>query len=82
VTDPMNAGLKLLLTSQARKAWVSGLAAFLGPLVVLLTATAEPLDWRNVVGSVVAGLVALVATFEVPNAPADVPGEHAVDRAA
>jgi len=82
VTDPTNAGLKLLLTSQARKAWVSGLASFLGPLVVLLTATNEPLDWRNVVGSVVAGLVALLATFEVSNAPADVPGDHAVDRAA
>ena len=80
--DPTNAGLKLLLTSQARKAWVSGFLAFIGPIMVLLTATSTDLTWRTVLGSVVAGLVALVGTFEVPNADADVPGAHAVDRAA
>jgi hypothetical protein len=82
VSESTDAGLKLLLTSQARKAWVSGLAAFLGPLLVLLTATNQDLDLRNIIGSVVAGLVALLATFETPNAAADVPGDHAVDRAA
>jgi len=70
VTDPTTAGLKLLLTTQARKAWVSGVAAFLGPIMVLITATDQPLDARNVIGSVIAGLVALLATFEVPNAVA------------
>lgn len=82
MTDPTGAGLKLLLTSQARKAWVSGVAAFLGPIMVLITATDQPLDLRNIIGSVIAGLVALLATFEVPNSAADVPGAHAVDRAA
>lgn len=77
-----SAGLGLLLTSQARKAWVAGFLAFVGPIMVLLTATDTELTWRTVVGAVVAGLVAMVGTFEVPNAEADVPGAHAVDRAA
>jgi hypothetical protein len=82
VSDPTGDGIKLLLTQQARKAWVSGLLAFAGPIMVLLTATDQALDMRNVIGSVIAGLVALLATFQTPNAPADVPGDHAVDRAA
>lgn len=81
-SDPTGDGIKLLLTQQARKAWVSGLLAFAGPIMVLLTATDQALDMRNVIGSVIAGLVALLATFQVPNAAADVPGDHAVDRAA
>jgi hypothetical protein len=82
VSDPTGDGIKLLLTQQARKAWVSGLLAFAGPIMVLITATDQTLDMRNVIGSVIAGLVALLATFQTPNAPADVPGDHAVDRAA
>ena len=82
MTDPTSAGLKLLLTSQARKAWISGFLAFAGPIMVLITATDQTLDVRSIIGAVVAGLVALLATFETPNAPADVPGDHAVDRSA
>jgi hypothetical protein len=50
------------------KAIVAFLLAFLGPIGVLLAATDVALDWRVVASAVVAGLIAGLATYAVPNA--------------
>ncbi len=66
----------------AAKAWVAAAIAFLGPILVLLQAGGE-LDVRNVVASIVSGLVAGLSVYATTNATPvsdDEPGAHAVDR--
>lgn len=56
------------MIAESRKAIVAFLLAFLGPIGVLLAATDVALDWRVVASAVVAGLIAGLATYAVPNA--------------
>jgi hypothetical protein len=53
--------------STYRKAIVSAVLAFLAPLLALFASSAD-LDWRGIVGSLIAGAVAGVSTYAVPNA--------------
>lgn len=53
------------------KAIVSAVLAFLAPLLALIISNAD-LDWRGWLGSVIAGLIAGLSTFAVPNATATV----------
>lgn len=55
------------LTARARKAWTGAGIAFLGPLVVLLAATEEPLTVRSVLASVVSGLSGGLGVFYTVN---------------
>lgn len=61
------------MIAESRKAIAAFLLAFLGPLGVLLAATDEPLDWRKAAAAFVAGVIAGLGTYLVPNAtpPAD-----------
>jgi hypothetical protein len=61
--------MEAVMLAESRKAIVAFLVAFLGPLGVLLAATDVALDWRVVTSAVVAGLIAGLATYAVPNAP-------------
>lgn len=51
-----------------RKAIVSAVLAFLAPLLALVVSSAD-LDWRGVLGSILAGIVAGLGTYATPNAP-------------
>lgn len=53
--------------ASARKAIVSAVLAFLAPLLALVVSPVD-LDWRGVLGSVLAGIVAGLGTYVVPNA--------------
>lgn len=54
------------------KAIVAAVLAFLAPVVTLVASPAV-LDWRGVLGAVLAGIVAGLATYAVPNKPAPAP---------
>jgi hypothetical protein len=72
-----------LFTRAAQKAWAAAVIAGLGPILVLLTSTDEPITWRNALASVIAGVVTGLGVFATPNkghVVDDVPGRHAVDR--
>lgn len=58
-----------LFTSAARKAWTGAAVAFLGPLLTLLLATDQDLDWRSVVAAVVSGLVGGLGVYQTTNEP-------------
>lgn len=62
--------------AQIRKFFV----ATAGVLGVLLTANLLPAEWAHWVSSIAALLTAF-ATFQVPNEPLDVPGQHAAPEA-
>jgi hypothetical protein len=56
------------MISESRKAIVAFLLAFLGPIGVLLAATDQELNVRNVLASLVAGVIAGLATYFTTNA--------------
>lgn len=53
--------------STARKAIVAAVLSFLAPLLALVASSAD-LDWRGVLGSVLAGVIAGLGTYATPNA--------------
>lgn len=51
------------------KAIVAAVTAFLAPIITLVASPVE-LDWRGVLGGILAGVVSGLATYSVPNKPA------------
>lgn len=68
------------LMTTARKALVAALAGFISPLYVLVQSEL-PIDGRSVLACALAGLLAGVLTFEVPNTDEYKPErKHAADQ--
>ena len=56
------------MLSESRKAVAAFVLAFLGPLAVLLAATDQPIGVREVLSALVAGVIAGLGTWVIPNA--------------
>lgn len=67
------------LVTTARKALVAALAAFLSALY-LVVQSGQDVTLREVASCALAGVLAGLATYQVPNAVPDPQGDHAADR--